>query len=105
MSEPGDDPSPGISSGGCLGRPERHPACRRREARPGFRTERDNLFSDAKGQATSGSNRGGESTEAGRRDGAARSSDEGSVMELERGAALFSQAIGQLKPSGDGRSP
>ena len=37
-----------------------------------------------KGQAASGSNREGESTEAGRRDGAARSSDEGSVMGLER---------------------
>src|SRR5215472_3483860 len=48
-------------------RPERHPACRRREARPGFRMERENLFSDAKGQATSGSNREGESTEAERR--------------------------------------
>jgi hypothetical protein len=46
--------------------------------------ERENLFSDAKGQATSGSNREGESTEAGRRDGAARNSEEGSVMELER---------------------
>ncbi len=37
--------------------------------------ERENLFSDAKGQATSGSNREGESTEAECRDGAARSSD------------------------------
>ena len=35
--------------------------------------ERENLFSDAKGQATSGSNREGESTEAERRGGAARS--------------------------------
>jgi len=37
--------------------------------------ERENLFSDVKGQATSGSNREGESTEAERRGGAARSSD------------------------------
>jgi RNA-directed DNA polymerase len=37
-----------------------------------------------KGQATSGSNREGESTDAPRRDGAACSSDEGFVMELER---------------------
>ena len=51
--------------------------------------ERENLFSDVKGQATSGSNREGESTEAGRRDGAARSSEEGSVvMELERGGCV-----------------
>ena len=50
--------------------------------------ERENLFSDAKGQATSGANREGESTEAERRDVAARSSDEGSVMELERGVCV-----------------
>jgi hypothetical protein len=37
-----------------------------------------------KGQAASGSNREGESTEAGRRGGAARSSGEGPVMGLER---------------------
>src|SRR5215472_11566642 len=40
MSEPGGDPSSGISSGDALILPERHPACSRREARPGFRTER-----------------------------------------------------------------
>jgi len=45
MSEPGGDPSSGISSGDALIRPERHPACRRREARSGFRTERENLCS------------------------------------------------------------
>ena len=28
---------------GALILPERHPACRRREARPGFRMERENL--------------------------------------------------------------
>ena len=39
---------------------------------------------DVKGQATSGSNREGESTEARRRGGAARSSVEGPVMGLER---------------------
>jgi len=39
---------------------------------------------DVKGQAASGSNREGESTEARRRDGAARSSVEGPVMGLER---------------------
>jgi hypothetical protein len=75
MSEPGGDPSSGISSGDALILPERHPACRRREARPGFRTERENLCfvtsDDVKGEATSGSSREGESTEAGRRGGAA----------------------------------
>jgi hypothetical protein len=55
--------------------------------------ERANLFSDAKGQATSGSNREGESTEAERRGGAARSSDEGSVMELEGGARGRGKAV------------
>ena len=39
---------------------------------------------DVKGQAASGSNREGESTEAGSRGGAARSSEEGPVMGLER---------------------
>src|SRR5580704_16711608 len=88
MSEPGGDPSSGISSGDALIRPERHPACRRREARPGFRMERENLCfvtpPGVKGQAASGSNREGESTEAGRRGGAARSSVEGRVVGLER---------------------
>ena len=88
MSEPGGDPSSGISSGDALILPERHPACRRREARPGFRMERENLCfvtsDDVKGQAASGSNREGESTEARRRGGAVRSSVEGPVMGLER---------------------
>jgi hypothetical protein len=88
MSKPGGDPSSGISSGDAWDGPSGIPQCRRREARPGFRTERENLFSDAKGQATSGSNREGESTEAERRGGPARSSDEGSVMELERGGCV-----------------
>ena len=43
MSERGGDPSTGISLGDALILPERHPACRRREARPGFRMERENL--------------------------------------------------------------
>ena len=45
MPEPGADPSSGISSGDALILPERHRACRRREARPGCRTERENLCS------------------------------------------------------------
>ena len=84
MSKPGVDPTSGISSGDDMILPERHPACRRREPQPGTRTERENLLFDAKGEATSGSNREGESTEAECRGGAARSSDEGSVMGLER---------------------
>jgi hypothetical protein len=84
MSEPGVDPTSGISSGDDMILPERHPACRRREPQPGTRTERENLLFDAKGEATSGSNREGESTEAECRGGAARSSEEGSVMGLER---------------------
>ena len=84
MSKPGADPSSGISLGDALRLPKRHPAYRRREARPGFRTERENLRFDAKGKATSGSNREGGNTKAERRDGAARSSEEGPVMGLER---------------------
>jgi hypothetical protein len=40
--------------GGCLRRPKRHPAWRRREAQPGSRMERENLCSDVKGEVTSG---------------------------------------------------
>ena len=68
--------------------PERHPAWRRREAQPGVGMERENLLFDAKGKVTSGSNREGESTEAVRRGGAARRSDEGPVMGLERGSCV-----------------
>jgi hypothetical protein len=57
MSKPGGDPSSGISSGDALILPERHPACRRREAQPGSRMERENLDGDAKGKGTSGANR------------------------------------------------
>jgi hypothetical protein len=84
MSEPGGDPSPGISSGDGMILLERHPACRQREAQSGSRTERENLRFDGKGKATSGSNREGESTDAEHRDGAARSSEEGPVIGLER---------------------
>src|SRR5882762_10984054 len=37
MSKPGADPSSGISLGDALRLPERHPACRRREAQSGSR--------------------------------------------------------------------
>ncbi len=92
MSKPGVDPTSGISSEDVLRPTERHPACRQREARPGFRTERENLHcvtplavsGGVKGEVTSGYHREGESTDAQRRDGAARSSDEGLVMGPER---------------------
>src|SRR5437660_6329194 len=84
MSKPGGDPSSGISSGDALILPERHPACRRREPQPGSCTERENLSSDAKGEIASGSNCEDQRTDAEHRGGAARSRDEGSVMELDR---------------------
>ena len=54
MSKPRVDPTFGISSVDVLILTERHPACRRREAQPGFDMERENLSSDAKGKAASG---------------------------------------------------
>src|SRR5262245_52741345 len=50
MSKPGADPSSGISSEDVLIPTERHPTCRRREARPGSGTERENLAGDGKGK-------------------------------------------------------
>ena len=58
MPKPGSASS-GISSEDVLIPTERHPACRRREARSGCRMERESCF-HAKGQAASGSNREGE---------------------------------------------
>src|SRR5215469_4952687 len=84
MSKPWGDPSRGISSGDVLIRPERHPACRRREAQPGSCTERENLSLRCQGRRPSGAHRKDQSTEAEHRGGAARSRDEGSVMELDR---------------------
>src|SRR5215471_3925989 len=84
MSKPGGDPSSGISLGDVLRLPRWHPACRRREARPGSCMERENLYGDAKGKGTSGSNREAERTDAPARDGLLRSSDEAGVMPVER---------------------
>src|SRR5499426_1597525 len=84
MSEPEVGTSSGISSGDVLILPERHPACRRHEARLGSGMERENLAGDAKGKGASGSHREAESTDAPERGGPPRSSAEGSVMELER---------------------
>ena len=96
MSKPGGDPSSGISLGGVLRRPKRHPAYRRREAQPGFGTERENLIGDAKGKGASGSNREAESTDAPERGGLPRSSDEGPVMGLERRGWVIAADLGQL---------
>ena len=49
-----------------------------------------------KGKVTSGYHREGESTDAERRDGAVRSSDEGPVMGLERRGWVIAADLGQL---------
>jgi len=100
MSKPGGDPSSGISSGDVLILPERHPACRRREARPGSGMERENLSGDAKRKGTSGSNREAESTDAPERGGLPRSSDEAAVMVVERRGRVIDDESGQLATGG-----
>jgi hypothetical protein len=95
MSEPGAGTSSGISSADVLILPERHPACRRREARPGSCTERENLAGDGKGKGASGSNREAESTDAPERGGPLRSSDEGPVMGLEQRRRVIAVDLGQ----------
>src|SRR2546423_13251307 len=100
MSKPGGDPSSGISLGDALRLPERHPACRRREAQPGSCTERENLDGDAKGKGTSGSNREAESTDAPARGGLLRSSEEAGVMPVERREQAI--AIGSGQPATGG---
>src|SRR4249920_2857871 len=102
MSKPWGDPSRGISSGDVLIRPERHPACRRREAQPGSCTERENLTGDAKGKGASGSNREAESTDAPARGGPLRSSDEAGVMPVERRERAIAISLGSID---NGRSP
>jgi hypothetical protein len=84
MSEPGAGTASGISSEDVLILSERHPACRRREARPGFGTERENLSGDGKRKGTSGSHREAESSDALDRGGPPRNSDEAGVMLVER---------------------
>ena len=74
--------------------PERHPACRRREAQPGSCTERENLAGDAKGKGASGYHREAESTDAPERGGLPRISDEGSVMGLERRGQVIAVELG-----------
>src|SRR5271167_1582472 len=101
MSKPRADPSLGISSGDVLILPERHPACRRREARLGSCMERENLAGDVKGKGTSGSNREAESTDAPERGGLPRSSAEAGVMLVERRGQVI--AVGS-EPTGNRRS-
>ena len=100
MPKPGVDPTSGISSEDVLIPTERHPACRRREARPGSGMERENLAGDAKGKGTSGYHRKAESTDAPERDGLPRSSDEGTVMALERRGWVIVVELGQLATGG-----
>ena len=100
MSKPGGDPSSGISLGGVLRRPKRHPACRRREAQLGSCTERENLAGDAKGKGTSGSNREAESTDAPERGGLPRSSIEAGVMPVEQRGRVIAVELG---PTGSNR--
>src|ERR1700694_181921 len=101
MSKPGGDPSSGISLGEPRTLPERHPACRRREAQPGSCTERENLDGDAKGKGPSGSNREAESTDAPARGGLLRSSKEAGVMPVERRGQVTD--VGS-EPTGNRRS-
>src|SRR5229473_184606 len=94
MSKPGADPSSGISLGDVLRLTKRHPACRRREAQSGSRTERENLAGDDKGKGTSGSNREAESTDAPERGGLPRSSAEAGVMLVERRGQAIDVELG-----------
>ena len=96
MSKPRGGTSFGISSGDVLILPERHPACRRREARSGSGTERENLAGDGKGKGASGSNREAESTDAPEGGGLPRSSDEAAVMVVERRGRVIAADVGQL---------
>jgi len=96
MSKPRGGTSFGISSGDVLILPERHPACRRREARSGSGTERENLAGDGKGKGASGSNREAESTDAPERGGLPRSSDEAAVMVVEQRGWVIAADLGQL---------
>jgi hypothetical protein len=84
MPKPGVDPTSGISSGMTWYCPSgiRHVGGAKHNQ--AFCAERENLLLDAKGEATSGSSREGDSTAAERRGGAARSSDESPVMGLKR---------------------
>ena len=107
MSKPRVDPTFGISSVDVLRLPKRHPACRRREAQSGFRTERENLAGDAKGKSTSGSNREAESTDAPERGGLPRTKRRGQVTDVGREPTGNGRSLkfnGRRQPSFDGTS-
>src|ERR1700745_988822 len=95
MSKPSVDPTFGISSEDVLIPTERHPACRQREARPGFGTGSEKLAGDAKGKGASGSNREAESTNVPERGGLPRSSAEAAVMAVERRGQVIDVELGQ----------
>ena len=57
--------------------------------------ERENLAGDDKGKGASGDNREAESTNAPERGGLPRSSEEGSVMGLERRGRVIAVDLGQ----------
>src|SRR5258705_1797811 len=100
MSNPGADPSSGISSEDVLIPTERNPACRQREARLGSCTERENLAGDGKGKGASGANREAESTDAPERGGLPCSSDEAGIMLVERRGRVIAVELG---PTGGAR--
>ncbi len=63
--------------------------------------ERENLAGDAKGKGASGYHREAGSTDAPERGGLPRSSDEGSVMVLERRGQVIAVELGQpVMPGG-----
>src|SRR5690606_17790195 len=70
--------------GGNLTLAMRHPVYRRRDGMTGFGTERGNLLLRCKGRKPSGEHHEAESTDARRRGGVVRSSDEAAVMAVER---------------------
>src|SRR5260221_7787571 len=100
MLKAGADASSGMSSVDVVIPTERHPACRQRDARPGYCTERENLAGDGKGKSTSGSNREAESTDAPERGGLLRSSDEAGVMPAEQRGRVIAVEFG---PTGSNR--
>src|ERR1700720_1688576 len=102
MSEPGGDPSSGISLGDVLRLPKRHPACRRREAQSAL-VRNVRTLPAMRREKAHGSIREAESTDALERGGLLRSSYEAGVMLVERRGQVIAVELG---PTGyAGRSP